>query len=716
MAESAGSIYYEIEADTSSLLKAEKDVNRSTQNLTKSMNAADSSVKRFDKSQDILAASINKTSAAISKQNKAFQLQKGSMSQIGYQIQDFSVQVAGGTSALVAFGQQGSQLAGIFGPGGAVIGAVIAVGSALGAALLPQIFKSTDAMKEFEKAIERVDARAKLSTNGVFEFGDEILNLERYSDQAAQALIRLTIEQAKIAQQQGAAALAKQFKDLNGFMDMSGALARDALRSIATQSKLTEDQLSDLVEVTQKLTKVKYAPENAGAELLKAGKSVRALQIAVEDFQKTQNQATADVLVKALENIKVNGEFATKEARELAETVFSMVGSFYKADEATKRLNQSLEEGTYQANRSEESIRSLNDSLELELYALQNGERAAFEKTLSMQGLTEAEKSATLATYDNIEAIKAQNEAIKQAEADYASFEAMLAQSDREDQQLLGQVSGIGQTDEDAIKTKYENQHELLRQAKEQELITEQEFSERLLELKSQEAEALKSINDESVDYLAKSFDDLGKTAGSALTSVITGAKSGKEALAQLAQTILTQVVGAIIQQGIASVTASTTAASAQVANNAAITASAAPAAAATSLASFGANSVAAVAGIAAVTAAMSAVSARQHGGPMSAGEVYRVGEAGSEVFTAGGKNYMIPGESGTMTSNTMSGGGGGSPIINVNNYGSSEVSASSRFDAQQNKQVVDIVIREMGPNGRGRGALKAKSNFKEQV
>ena len=256
MAESAGSIYYEIEADTSSLLKAEKDVNRSTQNLTKSMNAADSSVKRFDKSQDILAASINKTSAAISKQNKAFQLQKGSMSQIGYQIQDFSVQVAGGTSALVAFGQQGSQLAGIFGPGGAVIGAIIAVGSALGAALLPQIFKSTDAMKEFEKAIERVDARAKLSTNGVFEFGDEILNLERYSDQAAQALIRLTIEQAKVAQQQGAAALAKQFKDLNGFMDMSGALARDALRSIATQSKLTEDQLSDLVEVTQKLTNV----------------------------------------------------------------------------------------------------------------------------------------------------------------------------------------------------------------------------------------------------------------------------------------------------------------------------------------------------------------------------------------------------------------------------------------------------------------------------
>jgi hypothetical protein len=37
------------------------------------------------------------------------------MQQAGYQIQDFIVQVQGGQSALVAFSQQGSQLAGAFG-------------------------------------------------------------------------------------------------------------------------------------------------------------------------------------------------------------------------------------------------------------------------------------------------------------------------------------------------------------------------------------------------------------------------------------------------------------------------------------------------------------------------------------------------------------------------------------------------------------------------
>jgi predicted nucleic acid-binding Zn-ribbon protein len=49
--------------------------------------------------------------------------------QAGFQIQDFAVQVGGGTSALTAFSQQAPQLLGIFGPGGAIAGALVAVGA-----------------------------------------------------------------------------------------------------------------------------------------------------------------------------------------------------------------------------------------------------------------------------------------------------------------------------------------------------------------------------------------------------------------------------------------------------------------------------------------------------------------------------------------------------------------------------------------------------------
>lgn len=52
--------------------------------------------------------------------------------QVGYQVGDFAVQVQSGTNALVAFGQQGTQLAGLIpGLGGAIIGIGLAIGTAL---------------------------------------------------------------------------------------------------------------------------------------------------------------------------------------------------------------------------------------------------------------------------------------------------------------------------------------------------------------------------------------------------------------------------------------------------------------------------------------------------------------------------------------------------------------------------------------------------------
>jgi hypothetical protein len=58
--------------------------------------------------------------------------------QVGFQVQDFAVQVGGGTNALTAFAQQGSQLLGLFGPGGAIAGALLAVG-----AVAFKVFEST---------------------------------------------------------------------------------------------------------------------------------------------------------------------------------------------------------------------------------------------------------------------------------------------------------------------------------------------------------------------------------------------------------------------------------------------------------------------------------------------------------------------------------------------------------------------------------------------
>jgi hypothetical protein len=56
--------------------------------------------------------------------------------QAGFQIQDFASQIAGGTSALTAFAQQAPQFLGVFGAGGAIAGAAVAIGAVAASLLL----------------------------------------------------------------------------------------------------------------------------------------------------------------------------------------------------------------------------------------------------------------------------------------------------------------------------------------------------------------------------------------------------------------------------------------------------------------------------------------------------------------------------------------------------------------------------------------------------
>lgn len=53
----------------------------------------------------------------------------GTIQQAGFQVQDFAVQVGGGTSAMTAFGQQAPQFLGIFGPAGSIAGAIVSIGA-----------------------------------------------------------------------------------------------------------------------------------------------------------------------------------------------------------------------------------------------------------------------------------------------------------------------------------------------------------------------------------------------------------------------------------------------------------------------------------------------------------------------------------------------------------------------------------------------------------
>ncbi|MCU0907166.1 MAG: hypothetical protein MUF73_06905 [Rhodobacteraceae bacterium] len=121
--------------------------------------------------------------------------------QAGYQIGDFATQVAGGTSALVAFGQQGPQLLGMFGAFGAAAGAAVAIGAALANYFVNTAEKGVtfeSAIKGANEAIRAMSESAEAASNdGLKKI------LDRYGELTA-AVELMIARQGELARQQGA--------------------------------------------------------------------------------------------------------------------------------------------------------------------------------------------------------------------------------------------------------------------------------------------------------------------------------------------------------------------------------------------------------------------------------------------------------------------------------------------------------------------------------
>jgi len=113
---------------------------------------------------------------------------KNIMQQGGYQIQDFIVQVQGGQSALVAFSQQGSQLAGAFGPAGAVFGAVLALSTVVAGTLIASLNGGKSAIESLKDAADAMDKVITVSSSGVAALSDKYANLARVNAAAATIL------------------------------------------------------------------------------------------------------------------------------------------------------------------------------------------------------------------------------------------------------------------------------------------------------------------------------------------------------------------------------------------------------------------------------------------------------------------------------------------------------------------------------------------------
>lgn len=115
---------------------------------------------------------------------------------------------------------------------------------------------------------------------------------------------------------------------------------------------------------------------------------------------------------------------------------------------------------------------------------------------------------------------------------------------------------------------------------------------------------------------------------------------------------------------------------------------------------------------------AMSYGGGREHGGPVSARSMYRVGEGGKpEIFKASnGSQYMIPGDNGRVISNRDMGGGGGafnfSPIINLNGDYSAQQQAMLEAAVKRGAQQGYAMAVSDVASGKGKLSNALATNF----
>ena len=262
--------------------------------------------------------------AKTTKQGKVldrqFRFMRGGIGQVGHQIQDVAVQLQMGQNGLLVLGQQGGQIASIFGPGGAVIGAFLAVGSAISMALMPSLFGATEAAKELKEAnkglIDNFDKLAPAQQKFARLLAKK--KLEEYKDEI-EKLTNASREQATMVRTAGAFGITFGSKDLESIDEYNERISKidSDLAFYKAAVKALEEQIDGTTTAFQK-------QENALIKQIETfGKSARQIeeynilqQVKRGEIEKTESKQLLvyNAELQRLENLSEAEERAQKRA------------------------------------------------------------------------------------------------------------------------------------------------------------------------------------------------------------------------------------------------------------------------------------------------------------------------------------------------------------------------------------------------------------------
>jgi hypothetical protein len=397
------------------LTKAEEKLRLEQKKLNKVLEKGDITIDRYKQALDQLNREFDEFASGQfdatngfarfnrAAQNSAQTLKRRfntGLQQAGFQVGDFAVQVQGGTNAMVALGQQGSQLLGILGPYGAIAGAGLAIGTAILAPLLDSAKAAGNLNRTLKELAERRDElnreteflESGLDFKEQVDIRDEILRLEGEIEEAQQRAATSSgrNRRAHILQ------IKRLQSDIQELIDLEESYgeALDNNRSAEYLKELDQQNLADLARLQGELLLENLKYEKEQKELLELSKKAAfdlVMHASNIDFSRPVAQAIklADALgisvqrallltPGAMGNLPTSSPDSRSDAYDSTEAELQRMKEIINQGFSGKTDNGSRSGGGGSASQQENNLEKLRERIQLQKELLGLTEAEAF--------------------------------------------------------------------------------------------------------------------------------------------------------------------------------------------------------------------------------------------------------------------------------------------------------------------------------------------------
>lgn len=293
---------------------------------------------------------------------------RNALQQGGYQVQDFIVQVQSGQSALVAFSQQGSQLASVFSP---VAGAVLTIATVIAGSLLASLSNGKNAIDAMKDAISAMDQVISVSSNGVAAYSDKFAALAKANTTVAtlmrqQAQLELSSALSKVSKEvskasgefvtfgdrlfasfAGANVSVKSFNDYLSMLNITTNDFSEAMKQAASAGLAGQSTMNNMIATVGALASRFDLTDQQAFEFAKQ----------LSEIAKNPSNEKLNALIVTLQKVGEGQSSGAQKAREYAARLLEIATTTTDATMRLKALKEMTDNLTSSQDRALQTAR-----------------------------------------------------------------------------------------------------------------------------------------------------------------------------------------------------------------------------------------------------------------------------------------------------------------------------------------------------------------------